>query len=894
MARLFVTVGKRLLAIHEIEGTLMIGRGGSADVRLHDQRASRIHAVITCDGGCTILRDLDSRNGTILNGKPVADAVELSHKDEIAIGDCRLYVGEPPVSIKKRYLATDSPKRVGRYTVLKALGRGGMGEVYKAFDAENEVVVALKVVRKALAGSQEYLRRFHDREAKLVRQLSHPNIVELYEDGVEDGYHYLAMEYVNGGSLADRIASGPMAVAEVLEIIKQAACGLEAAHASGIVHRDIKPLNILLQAGQSDSRAIEPVADVEFPQPGGEAVSAELAEAPLTGRGSELERLADALNAARKGREPLMAIRGEAGIGKTRLIREFITGSRDRDYMVYEAGHSGAAGAGRDPGLFNPFGAIAAELLVEAAAYCDKVPDHTFHRWIGRLAAILPEHVREDHHAGGSRPCNPREAADALCDLWALVRPGGRFIVVLDDAQWLDGTACQMLPHIARAAAAERFLICVALRENTHFVNAPLRAALVTLARTDLMAEMHLKPLTRFGTLNLTAVLLGSRPTALALIERLHSISRGTPGLIRSALASLIGRGVLVASPEGYELSTKKPTDLDGDLARVLVDRYRRQPAPIKDIFQVCSLAERGITLAMLQPVVRQDSGRLFLALNHLVSEGLLIAEERGGERHYRVSTPALCRRAGRDLDGRERVRLYTALASSMERTNPSPDQHVLERMGHLYAHGGNDAKAARYLIRAAQAARRTGGPEAARTFLEAILDLLKAAAPYPDRRRRIDSELRATYGPMDDCARFLRDQVNVLASSYVKIADFGVALAAMEATASDFARTQGTARYMAPEQILGEALDGRSDVFSLGVVAFEMVTGQPTFDVGHKSQYLSLNCDEDIRPAGDVAPSVPPEVSLLVAKMTARDREKRYTASELIAEIERIQMAQA
>jgi len=135
--------------------------------------------------------------------------------------------------------------RLGPYEILDAVGAGGMGEVYKARDTRLGRTVAIKVLPEHLAGSPE-LRQRLEREARAVSTLSHPNICALYDLGHDQGVDFLVMEYLEGESLASRLAKGPLAADELLRIAVQVADALEKAHRSGIIHRDLKPGNIML------------------------------------------------------------------------------------------------------------------------------------------------------------------------------------------------------------------------------------------------------------------------------------------------------------------------------------------------------------------------------------------------------------------------------------------------------------------------------------------------------------------------------------------------------------------------------------------------------------------------------------------------------------------------
>jgi Tol biopolymer transport system component len=137
--------------------------------------------------------------------------------------------------------------RLGPYEILSALGAGGMGEVYRARDTSLGRDVALKVLPGALAHDPDRLVRF-EREARLLASLNHPNVAHIYGFDTAHGAAALVLELVEGSTLADRIARGPMPVSEALAIARQIADGLDAAHEQGIVHRDLKPANVIVRA----------------------------------------------------------------------------------------------------------------------------------------------------------------------------------------------------------------------------------------------------------------------------------------------------------------------------------------------------------------------------------------------------------------------------------------------------------------------------------------------------------------------------------------------------------------------------------------------------------------------------------------------------------------------
>ena len=163
--------------------------------------------------------------------------------------------------------------RLGSYEVVSVIGAGGMGEVYRARDTKLDRHVAIKVLPESVATDPERLARFH-REAQLLASLNHPGIAHLHGYEESNEIHALVMELVDGATLADRIAQGPMPLDEALPIAKQIAEAIEAAHEQGIVHRDLKPANVKVREDGTIkvldfglAKAIAPVVELSPGQP---------------------------------------------------------------------------------------------------------------------------------------------------------------------------------------------------------------------------------------------------------------------------------------------------------------------------------------------------------------------------------------------------------------------------------------------------------------------------------------------------------------------------------------------------------------------------------------------------------------------------------------------------
>src|SRR5215204_6947864 len=137
-------------------------------------------------------------------------------------------------------------EKVSHYRILEKLGAGGMGVVYLAEDMKLGRKVAIKILSQEYTTNKDRLHRF-EQEASAASNLNHPNILTIHEVGTDDGRHYIATEFIDGVTLRRKAAGSQLEMPEILDIAIQVACALEEAHAAGIVHRDIKPDNIMVR-----------------------------------------------------------------------------------------------------------------------------------------------------------------------------------------------------------------------------------------------------------------------------------------------------------------------------------------------------------------------------------------------------------------------------------------------------------------------------------------------------------------------------------------------------------------------------------------------------------------------------------------------------------------------
>ncbi|MFP4027779.1 MAG: serine/threonine protein kinase [Candidatus Brocadiia bacterium] len=153
--------------------------------------------------------------------------------------------GEERKEIRQAMVQRGVYPRLGGYELIAKAGSGGMGTVYKARQMSLDRTVAIKVLAPEMARDESFVKRFQ-REAKLAGKLSHPNAVHVYDVGYEKGKYFIAMEFISGVTLEDVVAKGPLEEERALKIMRQVASALQEAHNRNIIHRDIKPGNIML------------------------------------------------------------------------------------------------------------------------------------------------------------------------------------------------------------------------------------------------------------------------------------------------------------------------------------------------------------------------------------------------------------------------------------------------------------------------------------------------------------------------------------------------------------------------------------------------------------------------------------------------------------------------
>lgn len=217
----------------------VFGRRSGCEVQILDSMASREHFMVRRDGKLFTCIDMESRNGTRVNGRKVT-ARQLEFGDRIRIGEVEYLFVKEEGDVELRDLLTS------KYEILEKIGEGGMGVVYKAKQRSMDRTVALKVLTSKYASRPKFVQRFID-EARAAGRLNHPNIIQVHDVDSENGIHYFSMEFIDGGTCLQMLrARQRMPPGEALEIIRLTARALQYAHENRLIHRDVKPDNIML------------------------------------------------------------------------------------------------------------------------------------------------------------------------------------------------------------------------------------------------------------------------------------------------------------------------------------------------------------------------------------------------------------------------------------------------------------------------------------------------------------------------------------------------------------------------------------------------------------------------------------------------------------------------
>ncbi|MBI3269628.1 MAG: protein kinase [Planctomycetes bacterium] len=251
----------------EPDKSLCLGRADVDYIKLQDPLLSKVHCEFAARKGAFFVSDLASSNGTYLNDRKISTC-PIKSGDRIRIGGSIVeFVEEHAAAVQEELLVLDREvadtlisRSIGDYQVQAKIGRGEVGTVYRAFQSSKNRLVAMKVFFPDVMHDEASMQRFL-RGAQTASRLRHPNIVKVFATGRYQDLLYVVMELVDGGSVAqmmeERGISGTIDARKTMDVAKQALRALSYAHAQKIVHRNLKPSNILI-----DRKGVARLADL--------------------------------------------------------------------------------------------------------------------------------------------------------------------------------------------------------------------------------------------------------------------------------------------------------------------------------------------------------------------------------------------------------------------------------------------------------------------------------------------------------------------------------------------------------------------------------------------------------------------------------------------------------
>ena len=242
MLELRFNTGPRAGERVRIRSETLIGRE-DADLLLDDHEVSRKHAVIRPTEEGFVIDDVGSLNGTLVNNVVVQVPTLLNDGDVIEVGRSEAHVSLQTQTVSEAPRGAGGTGSVGSYELGEVLRQDGMFTTHKAYQESLDRYVAIKLMNDP--GDAEFRARFK-REARILARLQHPNILQIYEQGEADGIPYLVVQYLDSEAALDDLSGEPLEPARALRLVGQVLAALGHAHQLSVVHRNVKPANILL------------------------------------------------------------------------------------------------------------------------------------------------------------------------------------------------------------------------------------------------------------------------------------------------------------------------------------------------------------------------------------------------------------------------------------------------------------------------------------------------------------------------------------------------------------------------------------------------------------------------------------------------------------------------
>jgi len=754
------------------------------------------------------------------------------------------------------------------YRIVSKVGQGGMGDVYRAEDLKLGRPVAIKLLKtSAMADEKARLRLL--REARSVSALNHANIVTIHAIEESEGRHFIVMELLDGQDLRSRITKGPLAVEEIAEIGSQAAAALEVAHGARIIHRDIKPGNIIVTSSgsvkvldfglakgmehgddltsagtivgtlaymspeQLRGSAVDHRTDIYSlgcvlyeactgrqpfessslpelvtkvmsadPEPTGTPldpiISRALAKDPdlryesaahlrvalrdlglgatvthaaipsavtqadprprstIVGRERELQQLESLLSEAVRGSGRVVFVTGEAGIGKSSAVEEFLRRAAPSHLsLLVGRGHCVEQyGTGE---AYLPFLEAVSNLLSgPAASRVRAALRSAAPTWCLQMPAVFGSEVRElqQETIGATKDRMMREMGDAL----AIEAGRTPVILILEDLHWADTASVDLLRHLRQRMEGLRLMIVATLRPSDLEVHKhPLRTYRLEMQSHAVCKEVSFSELTAEDVAGYLDLRFSPNSFPAELASTIHAKTEGLPLFLSSLVQLLADRGDLVLTSGTWQLARPLP-ELDLRVPPSVMSMIRKQLEALgeQDIQLLQCAAIQGHDF--LSTIIASSLSLTDLAVEErleqiLKTHGLVrfVGEEELPDGAYAVRyrfTHALYHNAlYEDTLGRRRVMLHKQAGEALERHHGSKALRIAGQLAMHFERARQFDNAVDHLLRAGDVAvGRYAHAEAVDYFTRA-LELAAKTADAEKRRLTILHKRALSYG---------------------------------------------------------------------------------------------------------------------------------------------------
>ena len=894
-----------------LSDSCVLGRDPQVECILLYRGVSRQHARIELQEEAYYLEDLGSTNGTLLNGLSVESRIRLHNGDQIQLGklvvlfdserqDSRRILSTEPLSRTLNYekalaagVSSDRlpevlPREAGKFYLLEKLGRGGMGDVYRATDREAGREVAVKFIRRHIGQKEAFLEFFHHREAVLAREIDHPNVIRVYEHGVEGDRHYISMEYIRGENLYRVMKRRKLEPAEILEILRQVACGLAAAHRQGVVHSDIKPANILLLGEHATSSPEEVMEETPAPEevdPGGilefdgdpsessgdvqsdwkvdTGLMAEirrrdgekstleiLDDPPYFRRASETRFLEHYLGRMEEKRGFFLLLEGESGVGKSRLISEFLFKQRDISKFQGDDG----------PRLFE--------------LDCSRIEG-------------IPLLYEQMTSRKPGVDFNLRQIVD---DLKQLVEDDPRPTVIrILDLAGASALACLLISHFVSRMEEQPLLLIASLDSGEARSNSSIKLLLD--CAHAVLKELYLRPLTEYQIQRYLETLFPETPADQDLAADLYRLSGGNFSRLLDLLGSFLERGILKLDPESsVAVYRPSPREFELEEGKNLYEKYRAFGRLEQRVLECAAFMGPRFFFDVLLRLSHIEETALFFVVRQLVADGFLAEDSKTW---YGFTNAAFQRYMAERIPPPERPHLHRTVSRLLHTVLVPESASLFFLRARHFAGCREYGEAVRCLLEGAHLARNGYQVDLAHEMYQEILRIYRQLARSEGPRKEVTGVLKEWFRRDGNWYEILGDLGARAPKAWVKIADFGISFRTGDEERGYQVGKRpmmGTPRYLAPERGKGEYGGPHSDLFSLGIIAYEIVVGEPPYPTLERREVVKAYQQKPLQLPRRYVESFPAGFGELIEGMLALRPAGRWDAERVILEIVKLQ----